>query len=284
MDRRLERVAVALDTSDRAEFDRWCRFFGPRVGVLKVGLEAFARWGPEVLLEAREHGAAVFADLKLHDIPNTVAGAVAAVRGLGADYLTIHAGGGKAMLEAASRASGEALRLLAVTLLTHLDRESLAALDLPGEGAVRARAWARLAADAGCQGAVCSPSEVAELRSELPPPFILVTPGIRPGPPPENDDQRRTARPEDALRLGLDSSGRPRASARRAGAEAGLDGHLPEAAALRSGRASSACFEHACACGALGRKDDWREGLARSASSGARPRSGSPSHRWSRRD
>ena len=114
----LEKVAVALDTSDRETFGAWCRLFGPRVGVLKVGLEVFSRFGLEAVREARQHAREVFLDLKLHDIPNTVAGAVDAVRGLGVDYLTVHAGGGTAMLAAAREAAGEDLRLLAVTLLT----------------------------------------------------------------------------------------------------------------------------------------------------------------------
>lgn len=200
----LERVAVALDTSDRDEFRRWCRLFGPRVGVLKVGLEAFARWGPDAIAEAKEHGRAVFADLKLHDIPNTVAGAVGAMARLEVDYLTVHAAGGPAMLAAAAGSAGDRLRLLAVTLLTHLDRSVLDVLALPGDGPARALAWARMAQIAGCRGAVCSPAEVARLRGELERPFLLVTPGIRPGPAPANDDQRRTATPEGALDGGSD--------------------------------------------------------------------------------
>ncbi|KAB2951038.1 MAG: orotidine-5'-phosphate decarboxylase, partial [Thermoanaerobaculia bacterium] len=139
---RLERIAVALDTADRDTFERWAEFFGPRVGVLKVGLEAFVRFGPPAVEAARRTGARIFLDLKLHDIPNTVSGAVAAARELGADYLTVHAGGGPAMLEAAARAAGGQVQLLAVTLLTHLDAAELARLDLPGAPAARALAWA----------------------------------------------------------------------------------------------------------------------------------------------
>ena len=210
----LERVAVALDTADREEFRRWCGFFGPRVGVLKVGLEAFVRWGPAAVAEASRAARAVFLDLKLHDIPNTVAGAVAAARDLGVSYLTVHAGGGEAMLEAAARSGGE-LRLLAVTLLTSLDAPALAALDLPGEAASRAARWAALAARAGCAGVVCSPGEAAAIRSQQPAPFLLVTPGIRaaedaPG------DQRRTATARQALDAGADLVviGRPLTRAR----------------------------------------------------------------------
>ncbi len=202
----LSRVAVALDTSDRSRFRQWAAFFGPRVGVLKVGLEAFVRWGPEAVTEARESAAAVFLDLKLHDIPNTVAGAVAGAERAGADYLTIHAGGGSAMLAAAA-AAAERVRLLAVTLLTHLDAAALDELDLAGDGRERARSWARLARGAGCAGAVCSPLEVAALRAEAARPFLLVTPGIRfdgGSARDAGDDQRRVAGPAAALAAGAD--------------------------------------------------------------------------------
>lgn len=199
----LDRVAVALDTRHRATFNRWCALFGPRVGVLKVGLEAFVRWGPPAVAAAREHGRAVFLDLKLHDIPATVAGAVASARELGVRYLTVHAGGGRAMLAAAAAAAEGAIDLLAVTLLTHLDGGELERLDLPGDASGRAARWAALAAEAGCAGAVCSPLEVAALRNLLPPPFRLVTPGIRPASA-AADDQRRTATPAAALAAGAD--------------------------------------------------------------------------------
>jgi orotidine-5'-phosphate decarboxylase len=203
---RLERVAVALDTAERATFDGWVERFAPRVGVLKVGLEAFVRFGPPAVERARRAGGRVFLDLKLHDIPNTVAGAVAAALELGADYLTGPAGGGPAMREAAARAAEAAsgrLRILAVTVLTHLDAAELARLELPGSAAERALGWARLAREAGCAGVVCSPRELAALRPELPPPFLLVTPGIRPAGA-DAGDQKRTATPAAALAAGAD--------------------------------------------------------------------------------
>lgn len=199
----LSRVAVALDTSDRATFERWCAFFGPRVGVLKVGLEAFVRFGPPAVADARRHARGLFLDLKLHDIPNTVAGAVAAARDLGADYLTLHAGGGPAMIGAAARAAGDGVKLLAVTLLTHLDAAALAALELPGAAAGRVLTWARLAAESGAAGVVASPLELEALRRELPVPFLIVTPGIRPAGA-ALDDQRRTASARAALAAGAD--------------------------------------------------------------------------------
>ena len=199
----LERIAVALDTSEWETFEGWCRTFGPRVGVLKVGLEAYLSFGERAIETARRWGSALFLDLKLHDIPQTVAGAVAACRRHGADDLTVHAAGGPRMLAAAREAAGEELRLLAVTVLTHLDPPTLERLDLPGSGADRALAWAALAREAGCAGAVCSPLELARLRPALPPPFRLVTPGIRPAAM-AGDDQRRTATPRQALAAGSD--------------------------------------------------------------------------------
>lgn len=199
---RLKSLVVALDTNDWATFAGWCKVFGPRAGALKVGLEAFVHWGPRAVTEAKHQGAAVFLDLKLHDIPNTVAGAVAAAKGLGVSYLTVHAGGGRAMLEAAAAAAGE-VRVLAVTLLTHLETEDLAALDLPGSAEQRVSSWACLAREAGCAGVVCSPREAARLRRENPRPFLLATPGIRSSASPA-DDQRRVATVGAALAAGAD--------------------------------------------------------------------------------
>lgn len=200
---RIPNLAVALDTPDRETFSRWCRFFGPRAEVLKVGLEAFVRWGPEGVAEAGAHGAGVFLDLKLHDIPNTVAGAVRSARQLGVRYLTVHAGGGPAMLEAAAQAAGDGVRILAVTLLTHLDAGQLSALGRPAPAADQVARLAAVAEAAGCHGVVCSALEVAGLRERLSPPFLLVTPGIR-LPADAADDQRRVATPREALDAGAD--------------------------------------------------------------------------------
>ncbi|MCH9650753.1 MAG: orotidine-5'-phosphate decarboxylase [Deltaproteobacteria bacterium] len=205
---RLSPLAVALDTSDWETFRQWCSLFGPRVGVLKVGLEAYLRWGPDAVREAQKYGAEIFLDLKLHDIPNTVAGAVGAARRLGVRYLTVHAGGGAAMLGAAVEAAGaesdeNPVALLAVTVLTHLDQPQLEQLDLPGLASERVLRWATLAHGAGCAGIVCSALEVAELRTELPPPFLIVTPGIRLDSV-AGEDQKRVATPRAALAGGSD--------------------------------------------------------------------------------
>ena len=206
----LERVVVALDTNDRSTFERWCAFFGPRVGVLKVGLEAFVRWGPPAIEVARRHARALFLDLKLHDIPNTVAGAVRSARELEVDYLTIHAAGGPAMIAAAAEAAEGRVALLAVTVLTHLDEPTLERLDLPGGSSWRALRWAHLAREAGASGIVCSPLELAALCAAEPRPFKLVAPGIRPAVPAgfadarTSDDQRRTASAGAAIAAGAD--------------------------------------------------------------------------------
>ncbi|MEO7795984.1 MAG: orotidine-5'-phosphate decarboxylase [Thermoanaerobaculia bacterium] len=200
----LDQVAVALDTHDRATFERWCSFFGPRVGVLKVGLEAFVRWGPPAIETARRHARRLFLDLKLHDIPNTVAGAVRSAREFEVDYLTIHAAGGPAMIAAAAEAAGDKLALLAVTVLTHLDEATLELLDLPGGSARRALGWAHLARAAGAAGVVSSPLELPALRAAEPRPFLLVAPGIRPAGSAGGDDQRRTATAEAAIASGAD--------------------------------------------------------------------------------
>ncbi len=198
----LHRVAVALDTADRTEYRAWCAYFGERVGVLKVGLEAFVRWGPDVVREAKSHGARIFLDLKLHDIPNTVAGAVASARDLGVDYLTVHASGGPRMLEAAAAVSG-APNLLAVTVLTNLDDAQLSAIGWQMAGFELVPRLAKMAANAGCAGVVCSPREAADLRRQGLEQLILVTPGIRSADAPA-DDQRRTATAGEALAAGSD--------------------------------------------------------------------------------
>jgi orotidine-5'-phosphate decarboxylase len=201
------RLAVALDGGDWATYESWCRELAPCVGVLKVGLEAFVRWGHRAVEVAVDHanaaGATVFLDLKLHDIPNTVAGAVRSARALGVRYLTLHAGGGERMLHAAVEAAEEELLLLAVTVLTHLDQNELERLNLPGSPSARAKLWAGQARQAGCAGVVCSPLELTTLRAHLPSPFLLVTPGVRLAGQAAGD-QRRVATPGQAIRAGAD--------------------------------------------------------------------------------
>ena len=199
----LQQVIVALDTSDWDTFLRWRDLFAGQVGALKVGLEAFTRWGPRSVEAALAGGCKVFLDLKLHDIPNTVAGATGVAREMGVDYLTIHSAGGQEMLAAACEAAESKVSLLAVTLLTHLNATALDILDLPGTSQDRVERWAGLAQNAGCSGIVCSPLEVSRLRAARPRPFLLVTPGIRTAPL-GVDDQRRTSSPRAAIDSGAD--------------------------------------------------------------------------------
>jgi len=198
-----ERLAVALDLpsaeSALAMVDRLdgtCHW-------LKVGMELYYTAGGGLVRTLRERGFKIFLDLKLHDIPNTVAGAVRSVATTGASLLTIHASGGERMLQAAAEAATApgAPRLLAVTVLTSMDGADLRGVgiaDTPSDQAIR---LARLAERAGISGMVCSPQEIATLRTELNPGTMLVVPGIRPAGA-KGDDQRRIATPGAAIRDG----------------------------------------------------------------------------------
>jgi len=202
----VRRLAVALDASEREEVLRLAGALRGRVGVAKVGLEAFTAHGPALVAEVRELGLPVFLDLKLHDIPNTVERAASNAARLGVAMLTVHASGGEAMLRAAVAGAAKAQRppaVLAVTVLTSLDDGALAELGIPGGASGRVAAWAALAQRCGCAGVVCSPQEAAGLRSALGPGFLLVTPGVRPSG--ENrGDQRRVATPGEAIAAGAD--------------------------------------------------------------------------------
>lgn len=178
---------------------------GERVTYYKVGLELFTREGPGVVRALHGRRKRVFLDLKLHDIPNTVAGAVRAAVELEVALLTVHAGGGRAMLEAAAEAASGPLRLVAVTVLTSLSGDGLgetwgrSIADVEAE----VRRLAGLAVDSGIHGVVSSAHEAAGLRNALGPDAVLVTPGIRlPGG--EAHDQRRVATPDAAVRDGAD--------------------------------------------------------------------------------
>jgi orotidine-5'-phosphate decarboxylase len=202
----IRRVAVALDSSEREEVLRLARLLLGRVGVAKVGLEAFSAHGPALVAEVGELGMPVFLDLKLHDIPNTVERAARNAARLGVAMLTVHASGGEAMLRAAVAGAASVARppaVLAVTVLTSLDDASLVDLGIPGGAAGRVMAWAALAQRCGCAGVVCSPQEAAGLRSTLGLNMLLVTPGVRPSGA-SSGDQRRVATPREAIAAGAD--------------------------------------------------------------------------------
>jgi orotidine-5'-phosphate decarboxylase len=200
-------VAVALDAPDAATALRWAAEVGPHVAVIKVGLELFCGSGADIARQAAAAaGRPVFLDLKLHDIPNTVAGAARAVAPLAPALLTVHAAGGSDMVRAAVDALGEAgapTLVTAVTVLTSLDVAMLGRIGLAGTPSDAARRLAVLAVSGGARALVCSPAEAAALRAEVGPDIVLVTPGVRPvgG---DVADQRRVATPQAALAAGAD--------------------------------------------------------------------------------
>ena len=194
---------------------------------MKVGLELFSTAGPTLVRDLRELGLRVFLDLKLHDIPNTVARSIEALAPLGVEMTTLHATGGRAMLQAAAaardRLAPASPRLLAGTVLTSLDGPALAEGGLGDRPGERAASLAALAADCRLDGVVCSAREARRVRAASPDGFLLVTPGIRPAGS-ATDDQARVATPVEAVREGADyvvvgrpvtRAADPRAAARR---------------------------------------------------------------------
>ncbi|WP_435111296.1 orotidine-5'-phosphate decarboxylase [Nocardiopsis synnemataformans] len=196
-------IAVALDARNLETAATWASAVAPHVSTVKVGLELYLRYGPDVVSAVR--GASrlgVFLDLKLHDIPATVAGAARSVAGLRPSILTVHAGGGADMIRAAVEAAAET-RIAAVTVLTSMDEDDLEQVGLLGPARDAVRRLAVLAVGAGARALVCSPQEVALLRSEVGPDVTLITPGVRPAGA-DRGDQSRVATPEEAVAAGAD--------------------------------------------------------------------------------
>lgn len=192
-------VFVALDTSDLGDAERLARAVAPHVGGLKLGLQFFMANGPEGVRRMAGLGLPVFLDVKLHDIPNTVAGALRSLSSLDLAVVNVHAGGGADMLKAARDACAPATKLIAVTVLTSLDDGDLLPLGV-GDGAVaQVTRLAELTRAAGLDGVVCSPHEVAALKAGWGDGYFVV-PGIRvvDG----GDDQKRTLTPRAALDSG----------------------------------------------------------------------------------
>ena len=203
-----ERLVFPLDFPTLAEARQAAERLAPSVGVLKVGLELFVREGPAAtrLGTTGSMGCEVFLDLKLHDIPETVERAVDGAAALGVRYLTVHAGGGSAMLARAVAAAARApspLTILAVTVLTSLDTGDLAAQGVPGSARDHVIRLGRMAWEAGVRGFVTSPAEARALREALGPTALLVTPGIRPAGSGAGD-QKRVATPAQAIADGAD--------------------------------------------------------------------------------
>ncbi len=208
MDSPSDRICIALDGSDRRWISEIAAIVRPHVGWLKLGLEAFTAHGPGLVDELAADGAKVFLDLKLHDIPNTVHRAAANCAATGAAMFNVHAAGGRAMLEAAvsgARRGGarHPPMVLAVTVLTSLDRDALAELGWRSDPDELVLRWATLARNAGLDGVVASAREAAAIRRECGPGFVIVTPGVRPGWS-ASGDQRRVATPSEAIAAGAD--------------------------------------------------------------------------------
>jgi len=214
-------IAVALDAPDLDTAAEWAALVTPHVSTLKIGLELYLRYGPEVVASVRgARGVDVFLDLKLHDIPATVAGAARGVAKLRPDLLSVHAAAGPTAIKAAVQAL-PGTNIVGVTVLTSLDDADLVDIGLAGPVTDAACRLANLAVNAGARGLVCSPREVAAVRAEVGPDITLITPGIRPVGQ-ANDDQARVATPQQALRDGADLLviGRPITTAADPGAAA----------------------------------------------------------------
>jgi orotidine-5'-phosphate decarboxylase len=214
-------IAVALDAPDVETAARWAQAVTPYVSVVKVGLELFCRTGPSVVETVRGGtGVGLFLDLKLHDIPNTVAGAAKSVARLKPMYLTVHASGGADMVRAAVESAPD-VTIAAVTVLTSLGEAALGQIGFSGPSSDAVRRLAALAVGAGAGALVCSPQEVALVRAEVGPDVVLITPGVRPAGS-DAQDQARIATPQEALRNGADLLviGRPITGASDPGAAA----------------------------------------------------------------
>ncbi len=191
-------IAVALDAPDLATAREWATAVAPHVQVVKVGLEVFLRDGHDAVHVAREaSGCDIFLDVKLHDIPATVAGAAHAVAKLRPKYLTVHASGGQDMVKAAVQALPDTY-VTAVTILTSLSQEQLAAMGWNGTAQDIVKRLASQSVAAGARAIVCSPQEVSAVRAEVGLGIVLITPGVRPAGS-DAGDQKRIATPEQAL-------------------------------------------------------------------------------------
>ncbi len=202
-------IIAALDVPTAEAALKLAQQLAPAVGAFKIGKELFVAAGPDIVKKIRATGAAVFLDLKFHDIPNTVAKAVAAATRLDVQMLTIHTSGGGEMMRAAEKAAQDTAKslgltaplVLGVTVLTSSNNETLAEIGCAADTEKQVLRLAQLAVQSGLRGLVCSPLEIVALRKILPPHIQLVTPGIRTGAE-KADDQKRTLTPREAMQAG----------------------------------------------------------------------------------
>lgn len=204
-----DRIITALDVSSLDDLKKLVETLGDSVSFYKVGMELFYSVGPDSVRYLKDQGKHVFLDLKVHDIPNTVGQSIRALTRLGADLMTLHGTGGRAMMEAAASAVQEEAarlnitrpKLLAVTILTSIDEDAWQEIGGKYDIAQSVKRLAKLAKEAGIDGTVSSPYEAKEIREMNGPDFLIVTPGIRPTFAVANDQKRFTT-PSQALRDG----------------------------------------------------------------------------------
>lgn len=203
-------LIIALDVDTTEEAVVLADKLAPFAGAFKVGMQLYNSVGAEVLYRLKDKNVSIFVDLKLHDIPHTVAAAARVLTRYGVSILNVHASGGQAMMRAAVRAAREEAAnagvvcplVVAVTVLTSIDREVLNnELGIPGSVEERVTAWARMALEAGLDGVVASPREIKAIRQACGDDFVIITPGVRPAGAAAHD-QKRTMTPGEAFRHG----------------------------------------------------------------------------------
>ncbi|GAC1702012.1 MAG: orotidine-5'-phosphate decarboxylase [Candidatus Acidiferrum sp.] len=205
-------LIVALDFDSLSTAVKFAKQVADLVGMFKIGSQLFTAAGPSAVKEIAALGAGIFLDLKFHDIPNTVAGAVLCAAAMpGVQLVNVHASGGSAMMQAAAQAisagvpmGADRARLLAVTILTSMDQKTMREVGIGGAPKERAVKLAELAKKAGADGVVASVQEARAIRKACGRDFLIVTPGVRPASTAQSDDQKRTATPRDAIRAGAD--------------------------------------------------------------------------------
>ncbi|GBF32993.1 orotidine 5'-phosphate decarboxylase [Desulfocucumis palustris] len=214
-----DRLIVALDVSDGRRALELVDMLAPFTGMFKVGMELFYSGGADMVKEIKKKGGKIFLDLKMHDIPNTVSRAAGALAGLGVDMLNVHAAGGREMMRQAALAAREGAAaagnkpplVIAVTVLTSISQEMFNnEMGLQGKIIDRVTAWAEITREAGLDGVVSSPLEIAAIRRACGDDFIIVTPGIRPSGS-VRADQKRVMTPGEAVKDGASYivAGRP---------------------------------------------------------------------------